>query len=566
MDRTSPSAIQRVLTMLLTRIVLQKELKGESTLIIAVRLQGHKRTLRSNDFVVPATDVTLSDVEISLDISFTIQYWHFVKRKSNVLQLLVQRRKKYKNRKIPGFKTLAVGYINLDEVLQQGGIREIRVWDPASLNKADPDIKEMHAGSITVMNCQTQAVDTDFDGAKWGKSAAKEGASDDDAEEDSTPEDSDYEMNENDYLEQTPRLEQPGDRRRKQRMQSRKKMNQKNIKQRLVALLKRFKVPDEDNAVSVGGSSGSRMRPTAQELEEIFEELERISDSGPELEPDKMSIISNPRPGLRPFFGSRTDILPAIEDRVLSEGSAIESEEQEFSSELENQAEGSGLRQDSYELPNYTPDTPSGTRPSSSRKTADGKPVPLRDLRLKHSTTIGSLSSTNDARAVATGLAGAVGMPLSNVLNRKPVDSPAPLADMVLWKLEEQPPTTSGNVWLCSTIDIPWISRVQFSQIKSVHLTDCPSLAEVRAALQSIVGSIQKFCNTNSAMPSMTIIGLLGSDRLVSHALRAYVDLLQNKSSQEWLNYLRFALLVPPSSVIGRLMAQMGDSGYAEAS
>lgn len=64
----------------------------------------------------------------------------------------------------------------------------------------------------------------------------------------------------------------------------------------------------------------------------------------------------------------------------------------------------------------------------------------------------------------------------------------------------------------------------------------------------------------------MTIIGLLGSDRLVSHALRAYVDLLQNKSSQEWLNYLRFALLVPPSSVIGRLMAQMGDSGYAEAS
>ncbi|KAH7705146.1 phosphofurin acidic cluster sorting protein 1, partial [Aphelenchoides avenae] len=141
MDRTSPSAIQRVLTMLLTRIVLQKELKGESTLIIAVRLQGHKRTLRSNDFVVPATDVTLPEVEISLDISFTIQYWHFVKRKSNVLQLLVQRRKKYKNRKIPGFKTLAVGYINLDEVLQQGGIREIRVWDPASLNKADPDIK-----------------------------------------------------------------------------------------------------------------------------------------------------------------------------------------------------------------------------------------------------------------------------------------------------------------------------------------------------------------------------------------------------------------------------------------
>lgn len=30
-----------------------------------------------------------------------------------------------------------------------------------------------------------------------------------------------------------------------------------------------------------------------------------------------MSIVSNPRPGLRPFFGSKTDILPAIKDQVF---------------------------------------------------------------------------------------------------------------------------------------------------------------------------------------------------------------------------------------------------------
>jgi hypothetical protein len=57
------------------------------------------------------------------------------------------------------------------------------------------------------------------------------------------------------------------------------------------------------------------LKPTARELEELFQELENISDSGPEI--DVVSIHSNPRPGLhRPFFGSKTDILPVIDDTV----------------------------------------------------------------------------------------------------------------------------------------------------------------------------------------------------------------------------------------------------------
>jgi len=38
-------------------------------------------------------------------------------------------------------------------------------------------------------------------------------------------------------------------------------------------------------------SSRSIVPPTEQELEEIFEELGNISDSGPELEPDKMRFF-----------------------------------------------------------------------------------------------------------------------------------------------------------------------------------------------------------------------------------------------------------------------------------
>lgn len=47
------------------------------------------------------------------------------------------------------------------------------------------------------------------------------------------------------------------------------------------------------------------MDPT--EIEDLFEELEDLSDSGPEM--DTMSISSTPKPSLRPFFSSSRSLL-----------------------------------------------------------------------------------------------------------------------------------------------------------------------------------------------------------------------------------------------------------------
>ncbi|MEE6518103.1 hypothetical protein FKM82_028794, partial [Ascaphus truei] len=46
------------------------------------------------------------------------QYPHFLKRDANRLQIMLQRRKRYKNRTILGYKSLAAGVINMAEVLQ----------------------------------------------------------------------------------------------------------------------------------------------------------------------------------------------------------------------------------------------------------------------------------------------------------------------------------------------------------------------------------------------------------------------------------------------------------------
>lgn len=54
-----------------------------------------------------------------------------MKRKKNILEILIQRRKKYKNRQIPGFKTVAAGMLNLDDILQMSGPKEIKIFGKA---------------------------------------------------------------------------------------------------------------------------------------------------------------------------------------------------------------------------------------------------------------------------------------------------------------------------------------------------------------------------------------------------------------------------------------------------
>lgn len=51
--------------------------------------------------------------------------------------------------------------------------------------------------------------------------------------------------------------------------------------------------------------SGGDMDPT--EIEDLFEELEDLSESGPEM--DTLSISSTPKPSLRPFFSSSRSLL-----------------------------------------------------------------------------------------------------------------------------------------------------------------------------------------------------------------------------------------------------------------
>lgn len=114
-DRSSPSCVPRLFNLTLKKLIMLKELdKDLTSVVIAVKLQGSKRILRSNEILLSSAGLTETD----LQLTFSLQYPHFLKRDANKLQIMLQRRKRYKNRTILGYKTLALGLINMAEVMQ----------------------------------------------------------------------------------------------------------------------------------------------------------------------------------------------------------------------------------------------------------------------------------------------------------------------------------------------------------------------------------------------------------------------------------------------------------------
>lgn len=541
-DRASASAVQRMFTMSLSRLLISSFHDHQSTLVITVKLLGYKRTLRSNDFPVTASNGKL---DVDLNIAFTIQYPHFLKRKANVLQILLQRRKRYKNRQIPGYKTLAVGTINLSEILQSGSLREIALFDPDS-EKDDLQANNSCLGLLFVASCQSQAFEVENE---VSVQRIKEKEMESEEEEESST-DMQYSENEQD-------LTAPDSARssHKQRMKIRNSRQQKiaqrkNLKQKFASLLKKFRVPEE-GGVGTTSHSGSAA-PTAKELEELFEELDNLSDSGPEMAMDNLSIVSNPRPGLPPFFASTSsrEVLPAItDDRVLSDES-----DEDWSSEVEN-------TNVEREVENVNPLVPQNKRLiSSGRGFSKGalsieSTSTVRGGGVTPSATTGSISAFSAVPLDSSSRNNRIAALSENKFVRMETISPKAISisDQLSAILKDEDPwTLSERVCICSLADTPVISLLD----PSIHVLDCTTFNDCRLLISTVVGKIQKFCNSSSCSPHCTVLIVIGFEKLLNYVLRAYVETLQSKST-DWINFLRFCVIAPPWSAIGKAVGSL---------
>uniref|UniRef100_A0AAQ4QN57 Uncharacterized protein n=1 Tax=Gasterosteus aculeatus aculeatus TaxID=481459 RepID=A0AAQ4QN57_GASAC len=239
---SSPRVVPRLCSLTLKRLMVSKELDGElSSVVIAVKIQGSKRTLRSNEYLLPLDGL----METDLELSFSLQYPHFLKHDVNRLHVMLQRRKRYKNRTILGYKTLAVGVIDMAEVMQ-------RPTDRAHILGLHSNLTDvsMCAAQLSVHSLSSQPIQQEDTTGLHGNrfKASGEGSGD-----------------------------------------------QSNFKQKFVALLKRFKVTDE-----VLDPLGHNQE-AEEDLDLLYDSLEvyNPSDSGPD---DNDSIQTTPKPKLRPFF------------------------------------------------------------------------------------------------------------------------------------------------------------------------------------------------------------------------------------------------------------------------
>uniref|UniRef100_A0A672SS67 Phosphofurin acidic cluster sorting protein 2-like n=1 Tax=Sinocyclocheilus grahami TaxID=75366 RepID=A0A672SS67_SINGR len=150
-DRSSPSCVPRLCSLTLKKLIVLKELDRElSSVVIAVKIQGSKRILRSNEYMLPPSGL----METDLELTFSLQYPHFLKRDANRLQIMLQRRKRYKNRTILGYKTLAVGVINMAEVMQHP-------TDGGQILGLHSNVKEapVRAAELSVYSLSSQPID-----------------------------------------------------------------------------------------------------------------------------------------------------------------------------------------------------------------------------------------------------------------------------------------------------------------------------------------------------------------------------------------------------------------------
>ncbi|KAM8969486.1 phosphofurin acidic cluster sorting protein 1 [Sarcophilus harrisii] len=575
-DRSSASCVPRLFNLTLKKLVMLKEMdKDLSSVVIAVKLQGSKRILRSNEILLPASGLA----ETELQLTFSLQYPHFLKRDANKLQIMLQRRKRYKNRTILGYKTLAVGLINMAEVMQHPSEGALVLGLHSNVKDVSVPVAE-----IKIYSLSSQPIDQEGIKSKLSdRSPDIDNYSEEEEESfSSEQEGSDDPLHGQDLFYEDEDLRKVKKTRRKLTSAS-AITRQPNIKQKFVALLKRFKVSDE---VGFGLEHVSReqIREVEEDLDELYDSLEMYnpSDSGPEME-ETESVLSTPKPKLKPFFegmsqsSSQTEIgslnskgslgkdasspmeLTALDrvkgtswiknpDDSLAENDLLDISDQDMF------GDGSNTLVVPEKVKTPMKSGKADLQGSASPSKMDGVHTP----RQKRSTPLKErqLSKPLSERTNSSDSERSPDLGHSSQIPRKVVYDQ-------LNQILVSDAALPENVILVNTADWQgqYVAELLQDQRRPVVCT-C-STVEVQAVLSALLTRIQRYCNCNSSMPRPVKVVAVGGQSYLSSILRFFVKALANKTS-DWLGYMRFLIVPLGSHPVAKYIGSV-DSRYSSA-
>ncbi|XP_026700871.1 phosphofurin acidic cluster sorting protein 2-like isoform X1 [Athene cunicularia] len=567
----------RLCSLRLKKLTVLKELDKElSSVLIAVKIQGSKRVLRSNEYALPPGGL----METELELTFSLQYPHFLKRDGNKLQIMLQRRKRYKNRTILGYKTLAVGIINMAEVMQHP-------TDGGQLLGLHSNMKDasIRVAEISIYSLSSQPIDHEDGSIPSGpKIKASDRSPDIDnysEEEDdsfsSEQEASDDAVQGQDLFDEEDDLRKTKKARRKM-IRTTSMTRQPNFKQKFVALLKRFKVTEE----VLDSDPVDQTQEVEEDLGLLYDSLEECnnSDSGPDIE-DNESVHSTPKPTLRRFFegvshsGSQTEIGSLHSQKGQDQESGSPGEADKRKPGVLRPQEEPGVEVPAVELaaeepcsrlapaeaatregsvdrlaqlgPGTKAELPSAVSPSKAESKQLWRPRSTSVKDRQSSKGQGGRTSSLDSES----------SPDSWHSTQVPRKSVYDQLNQILVSDEQLP----ESIVLVNVAE--WQGQYVSEQLqahKQLVVSTC-SVADIQAAFNTTVSRIQRYCNCNSHMPPPVKVVVAGDQSYLSVVLRFFVEQLASKTP-DWLNYLRFLLVPLGSHPLAKYLASV-DNKYS---
>uniref|UniRef100_UPI00398F5B5A phosphofurin acidic cluster sorting protein 2 isoform X2 n=1 Tax=Pristiophorus japonicus TaxID=55135 RepID=UPI00398F5B5A len=573
-DGSSPSCIPRLCSLTLKKLVVIKELDKELTsVVISVKLQGSKRILRSHEIILPPSGL----VETDLALTFSLQYPHFLKREGNKLQIMLQRRKRYKNRTILGYKTLAVGSINMAEVMQhptEGGqiLTLFSNLKQAAVKVAEIWIFALSSQPIdhedSAMQPSQKIKSTDNYSEEEYESFSSEQEASDDAVQGQDMDDDEYDLGK-------PKKQ------RRTIVRTTSITRQQNFKQKVVALLRRFKVSDE--VLDSEQDPTDNVQEVEEDLDLLYDSLdvENPSDSGPDMDDDD-SVLSTPKPKLKPYFeglshsSSQTEIgsIHSLRSQTKEPPSPIDVPEKLKNSaskfHIDNISDTLSVDQIQHEdeaaaSESINADTfleklpPSGkitktesliipsTRSEGKQAGRRGRSTSLKERQPARQQNERANSLDNERSPEPRQHLQGTTLTLLNSVKRAaftqiPRKTVYDQLNHILISDEQLP----ENIILINTSDWQGQYVSELLQKHNLPIVCTCSSADIQAAFTTIVSRIQRFCNCNSQTPNPIKVTVAGAQHYLSAILRLFVEQLSHKTP-DWLGYMRF-LIIPLGS------------------
>uniref|UniRef100_A0A8C2MZI1 Phosphofurin acidic cluster sorting protein 2 n=1 Tax=Cricetulus griseus TaxID=10029 RepID=A0A8C2MZI1_CRIGR len=541
-DGSSPSCVPRLCSLTLKKLAVLRELEKEL---------------------------------LSVVIAVKMQYPHFLKREGNKLQIMLQRRKRYKNRTILGYKTLAAGSINMAEVMQhpsEGGqvLNLCSSIKEASVKVAEIWIVSLSSQPIdhedSAMQAGPKAKSTDNYSEEEYESFSSEQEASDDAVQG-------QDLDEDDFDVGKPKKQ------RRSIVRTTSMTRQQNFKQKVVALLRRFKVSEE--VLDSEQDPAEHVPEVEEDLDLLYDTLDvdHPSDSGPDMDDDD-SVLSTPKPKLRPYFeglshsSSQTEIgsihsarshreppSPAdVPEKMRSLGGQQPSDSTSDTMVLSSPAprEPSGQPENSPEAETITLDVFTEKLPPSGRITkTESLVIPSTRSETKPAGRRGRSTSLKERQPARPQNERANSLDNERCPDtRSQLQIPRKTVYDQLNHILVSDDQLPENIILVNTSDWQGQFLSDVLQKHTLPVVCTCSAADVQAAFSTIVSRIQRYCNCNSQPPTPVKIAVAGAQHYLSAILRLFVEQLSHKTP-DWLGYMRFLIIPLGSHPVARYLGSV---------